>query len=652
MIYSYSVRFLLAKLHLYSLEDKINPRQLAFALESLPRGSDAYNQVYEEAMERIQSQSPGLRDLSFRVIAWIVHAQRPLTKSEMQHALATTNDASSLDHGNITEIGLLASVCAGLVTVDAESNIVRLVHHTAMEYFDRTRAKWFLNAQDEITQTCVTYLSFQDFDTGVSPTPDEYRARVQKNALYEYAATYWGYHARNSYVEDGKLVLEFLESASKVSASAQAMCYSEIGYYDDFRMNGTHLAAYFGLASSMSNLIQRQHDVNCKDSFGSAPLLYAVRKGHEAVVRILLYHNADVRTRDKSGLTPLISASEKGFEATLRLIMGKNADIEIKDRGSRRASLSWAAKHGNEPMVRLLLDKTGKRVNSRDITGHTALTLACRHGYFGVVKQLVDKGADIEVIDEFNRTPLSWAALNGHVSVVELLLVRNATVDRADMLNHTALLWAMETREREIVKLLLQKSTSPHDQASTGQTLIWAAKEQDIELVQLLLEKMAPINAQDMIGRTPLSWAASIGSVDIVKLLLGNHVIIDLPDMNHRTPLSWAADEGHEAVIKLLLDSNPAGINRTDKNGQTALSWAATRGHVGVVQLLIDKKADVDHGDYSGRTPLLRAAGQGHEAVVRLLLQEGAEVDWSDYMNKTALSLAAENGCVNSEGAA
>ena len=108
-------------------------------------------------MERIQSQGQGLRDLSFRVIAWIVHAQRPLTKSEMQHALATTNDASSLDLESITEIGLLVSVCAGLVTVDMKSNIVRLVHHTAMEYFDRTRTKWFLNVHDEITQTCVTY---------------------------------------------------------------------------------------------------------------------------------------------------------------------------------------------------------------------------------------------------------------------------------------------------------------------------------------------------------------------------------------------------------------------------------------------------------------------------------------------------------------
>jgi hypothetical protein len=92
-------------------------------------------------MERIRNQSQGLRDLLFRVIAWIVHAQRPLTKSEIQHTLATTNNASSLDLENITEIGLLVSVSAGLVTVDVKSNIVHLVHHTAMEYFDRTRAK-------------------------------------------------------------------------------------------------------------------------------------------------------------------------------------------------------------------------------------------------------------------------------------------------------------------------------------------------------------------------------------------------------------------------------------------------------------------------------------------------------------------------------
>ncbi|QGA13764.1 hypothetical protein EYB26_001415 [Talaromyces marneffei] len=639
--------FLLAKLLLYSLEDKINPRQLAIALESLPRGSDAYNEVYEDAMERIQSQRQGLRDLSFRVITWIVHAQRPLTKSEMQHALATTTDAVSLDLNNITEIGLIVSVCAGLVTVDVESNIVRLVHHTAMEYFDRMRTKWFPNAHDEITQTCVTYLSFQGFETGPSPTSNEYKTRIQTNSLYEYAARYWGYHARISSIENDKPILDFLGNKSKVSASTQAMIYHELGYYDDIQMNSTHLAAYFGLTKSMLALLQRQCDVNYKDkSFGRAPLSWAIKNGHEAVVKLLLDHNADVLTKDKSGRTPLILASENGFEAIVKLLIDKNADVRSRDRDFGRTSLSWAAKHGHEPIVRLLLDKSTERINSKDKSGNTALTWASRYGHLAVIKLLLDKGAATEVADEFSRTPLSWAVINGHLSAADLLLERLAHVDCVDMLERTPLLWAVGKKHKEMVELLLQKNHGPQDQANTGQALLWAVKDQAIALVILLLKKMAPVDFQDTSGRTPLSWAASTGSADIVKLLLANNAVIELADIDDRTPLSWATDKGDETVIKLLLDNN-ANIESGNRNLQRPLMRATITGRENIVKLLLDYNASVYYGDLGGRTPISWAAELGHENIVKLLLDNHSNVDSLDEFYRTPLSWAATRGHVS-----
>jgi hypothetical protein len=54
-------------------------------------------------------------------------------------------------------------VCAGLVTVDEESNIIRLVHYTTQECFERTQNDWFPNAETDVTIICVTYLSFRVF---------------------------------------------------------------------------------------------------------------------------------------------------------------------------------------------------------------------------------------------------------------------------------------------------------------------------------------------------------------------------------------------------------------------------------------------------------------------------------------------------------
>ena len=68
------------------------------ALEKLPKGEYAYRQAYDEAMEkRIKGQKPGFSDLALRTLSWITLSKRPLTTSELQHALAVTDGASTLN---------------------------------------------------------------------------------------------------------------------------------------------------------------------------------------------------------------------------------------------------------------------------------------------------------------------------------------------------------------------------------------------------------------------------------------------------------------------------------------------------------------------------------------------------------------------------
>lgn len=51
-------RFLLAKLHLDLLFDIKLPKDIKIALEKLPKGSEAYDHAYQDAMHRIRSQGP------------------------------------------------------------------------------------------------------------------------------------------------------------------------------------------------------------------------------------------------------------------------------------------------------------------------------------------------------------------------------------------------------------------------------------------------------------------------------------------------------------------------------------------------------------------------------------------------------------------
>ena len=119
---------MLAQLHLDSLVGKGSPKAIRAALKALPSGSNAYDHAYKEAMIRIEGQMPDQEDLAKQALSWITCANRPLTTLELQHALAVEMEKSELDKENLPDIEYMVSVCAGLVAVDEESHIIRLVH--------------------------------------------------------------------------------------------------------------------------------------------------------------------------------------------------------------------------------------------------------------------------------------------------------------------------------------------------------------------------------------------------------------------------------------------------------------------------------------------------------------------------------------------
>src|SRR5271154_1396769 len=166
-----------------------------FQKQKLGSGEDKKIQVlayaYEQTMERINGQKPGLKELAKQVLSWITCAKRPLTTLELQHALAVEIGEHELDKENFPQIPDLVSACAGLVTVDEESNIIRLVHYTTQEYFERTRSTLFPNAQKDIGRRCLTYLTYDVFSAGPCHSDQKFESRLQKFRLLKYAACYW-----------------------------------------------------------------------------------------------------------------------------------------------------------------------------------------------------------------------------------------------------------------------------------------------------------------------------------------------------------------------------------------------------------------------------------------------------------------------------
>jgi ankyrin repeat protein len=409
-------------------------------------------------MKRIEDQTASFHKLAKQVLSWITCARRPLTALELRHALAVEVGCSALDERNLVEIEVMVSACAGLVTFDREMDIIRLVHYTTQEYFERTQKTWFPDVERDIATTCVTYLSFNAFATGFCPTDEEFEARLRLHPLYDYAARNWGYHARAA-LPVAQLVVDFLESEAKVSGSSQAMmAFGDLPGYSQSvprQMTGMHLAAYFDLEEAMIALLRNRHDPNVKDTYDRSPLSWAAEKGHEAVVRLLLEKGADVESKNgEDGRTPLSWAVERGHEAVL---LAKDSIDPDSEDSTGRTPLSWAAENGHEAVVRLLLAKDGVDPDSEDFRwGQTPLSWAAEKGHEAVVQLLLAKdGVDPDSKDSTGRTPLSRAAGNGHEAVVQLLLAKDGVdPDSKNRDGQTPLSLAAENGHEAVVKLL------------------------------------------------------------------------------------------------------------------------------------------------------------------------------------------------------
>ncbi|KAM7197581.1 hypothetical protein V8F33_005547 [Rhypophila sp. PSN 637] len=391
--------FLLAQLHFRSICNHTDKKSVLQALSRLQSGSNAYEVAYEEAMGRIKRQKAGPAELAFKVLAWITCATRPLSTVELQHALAVEEREDSVDEAKITDVDDLVSYCAGLVTVNKQTGIIRLVHYTTQEYFNRERKKWFPSADDDMAAVCLRYISMPVFEQGICASWPEFNLRMVRYPLYSYAAGYWGHHARENWLackevlNRGPMNLPCLGEWKRGLADRPYSAIWDTGLHlmtyfglcgaveyfvdgccegkPDARRTSDHQtlltwAAKFGREDIARSLISKGADIQARDREGRSPVWWVSCCGYGEIVRLLIEHGAKCHLKDSDGLHPLSIAAKYGFEGAARLLISARADLDVTDWLGRRA-LWYAAQRGHEEMVEILLASGAKEDNPRNL---------------------------------------------------------------------------------------------------------------------------------------------------------------------------------------------------------------------------------------------------------------------------------------------
>ena len=161
-------------------------------------------------------------------------------------------------------------------------------------------------------------------------------------------------------------------------------------------------------------------------------------------------------------MTPLMEAARAGDLDSIRVLVGAGAEVNERRKNGRTALMA-AVRSRKQEAVRFLLDhgadvnlQAGESVssNSKD----SALTMAAARGVPGIVRALIDQGADIEARNAMGYTALMQAACSDYVDAetVKALLAAGADITPKGLDDETALRLARKRGNTEIVRLLLE----------------------------------------------------------------------------------------------------------------------------------------------------------------------------------------------------
>lgn len=199
---------------------------------------------------------------------------------------------------------------------------------------------------------------------------------------------------------------------------------------------------------------------------GSTPLHLAVP--HSAALQLLLDRGADPDARDTGdNATALHFAAGGGHLESVRVLLEAGADVHGNDDLHRNGVIGWAARRGNEAVVDLLL-AAGARHHIFSAMGMVDTALVAHlidedagvlrrrrsvyeneqtplHAAFAppdglgfltgapnyeMMRLLIDRGAELEALDNRGRTPLEIAILRGDDEAMRLLRAAGAREPR------------------------------------------------------------------------------------------------------------------------------------------------------------------------------------------------------------------------------
>ncbi|KAL3471355.1 hypothetical protein BJX99DRAFT_263375 [Aspergillus californicus] len=645
--------FLLARLHVDALKTALTINHVREMLKSLPENLD---QTYDNAWERIESQPAYHKTTAHKTLGWVTYAFRALSLKELQHALAIERGVDFDEEDDIVEAQHIIDICAGLVTIDFDTKVVKLVHFTTKKYFDQHRQSYFPNFHESITMDCAVYLTLPTLRNATL------WMIANKYPLAFYAAQYMAEHARESPEETLKPVvlreiclllsqpkkrkpllalldgLDLVRSgvlsepaadttrrtADDIEASSQSSndSQADLSVIDSaidvittdlaeistsqtksqpLEVTALHLAVSMGLTKVAATLLNETVDIDAVDDTGKTPLAVAMEKGFEKAVELLIYSGAQVDIRSEHGRGILLFVAERKWTGVRDMIVERAQKFVMEDA---HVALLVAA-NSNSPDTKLAIDRIQdtRAIPDQRIL-ETAMFLSVELDHLSAVEMFLSAGVSVNAKDHTGQTALHRATRCESESMIRALIAYGADVDAKNDSGKTPWRANLRNSNKGILDLLLTFGADPNTTNAGGVSELYsAAADGDVKLVKFLLHSGANPSIRTFFDWAPLHWAAHNEHIDCVKLLIQAGADVNMVSDQAKTPLDMALGCNHDAIAELLvahggktheeLQSSPSPTATTHRQAQVSTLARSSNPSVATkVTLVVDQPFD------------------------------------------------------------
>lgn len=257
---------------------------------------------------------------------------------------------------------------------------------------------------------------------------------------------------------------------------------------------------------------------------------------------------------------------------------------------------------------------TVHNINQPGSNGYTALHQAAHLGDTTILRTLLERGADPNIMDSnYGYAPLHYAAVDGNLPMVQELIAKGANVHVKTTDGTTPLICLMRSNKPdapEIAKLFIEKLTPEqlNEKNTDGQTaLFWAIRGGRNEMVTELLQKLDLHQIREKGPYNPiLCWAINHDRTDVALVLVEHgtssqlnklepaspFVPLDFDNTNLR-PLDYAIKKNNDIVaLKLIEKLTVEQLNQINTNRYTYLQEAVIQNNLKIAEELIKKGVD------------------------------------------------------------